>query len=253
MNKIMKTIIPSLLLLFLIACSKPEVKKEALNNQKETPQYSIEQFYKNNRVSGGSFNNEETKLVISSDESGIFNVFEIDIISGQKKQLTFSEKESFFAIDEIPNSDKLIYTADKGGNENNHIYLLNKEGNSTDLTPGDKVKVSFKRWGEDKKSMFYLSNKRDQKYFDLYKMNLNNWKSKMVYKNDKGLNIDDVSHNELIFSISKSITTSEDKLFLLDNKSNKTTEISDEPGSYNGSGFSNDDKYFYYTNIRLYN
>lgn len=242
----MKTIISSLLLLFLIACSKPEVKKETLNNQKEIPQYSIEQFYKNNRVGGGSFNNEETKLVISSDESGIFNVFEIDIISGQKKQLTFSEKESFFAIDEIPNSNKLIYTADKGGNENNHIYLLNKEGNSTDLTPGDKVKVSFKRWSENKKSMFYLSNKRDQKYFDLYKMNLNNWKSKMVYKNDKGLNIDDVSHNELIFSISKSITTSEDKLFLLDNKNNKTTEISDKPGSYNGSGFSNDDKYFYY-------
>ena len=242
----MKTIIHSLLLVFLIACSKPEVKKEALNNQKEIPQYSIEQFYKNNRVSGGSFNNEETKLVISSDESGIFNIFEIDIITGQKKQLTFSEKESFFAIDKIPNSDKLIYTADKGGDENNHIYLLNKEGNSTDLTPGDKVKVSFKHWSEDKKSMFYLSNKRDQKYFDLYKMNLNNWKSKMVYKNDKGLNIDDVSHNELIFSISKSITKSEDKLFLLDNKNNKTTEISDEPGSYNGSGFSNDDKYFYY-------
>jgi len=243
----MKKITLSLLLLFLIACSKPEVKKEALINQKKVPQYSIEQFYKNNRVSGGSFNNEETQLVISSDESGIFNVFEIDIKTGQKKQLTFSEKESFFAIGEIPNSDKLIYTADKGGDENNHLYLLNKEGNSTDLTPGDKVKVSFKNWSEDKKSMFYLSNKRDQKYFDLYKMNLNNWKSNVVYKNEKGFNINNISHNENIYCVSKSITTSENKLFLLDRKTNKRIEISTEKGLYSGSGFSKDDTYFYYT------
>jgi len=243
----MKKITLSLLLLFLIACSKPEVKKEALINQKKVPQYSIEQFYKNNRVSGGSFNNEETQLVISSDESGIFNVFEIDIKTGQKKQLTFSEKESFFAIGEIPNSDKLIYTADKGGDENNHLYLLNKEGNSTDLTPGNKVKVSFKNWSEDKKSMFYLSNKRDQKYFDLYKMNLNNWKSNVVYKNEKGFNINNISHNENIYCVSKSITTSENKLFLLDRKTNKRIEISTEKGLYSGSGFSKDDTYFYYT------
>lgn len=243
----MKKITLSLLLLFLIACSKPEVKKEALINQKKVPQYSIEQFYKNNRVSGGSFNNEETQLVISSDESGIFNVFEIDIKTGQKKQLTFSEKESFFAIGEIPNSDKLIYTADKGGDENNHLYLLNKEGNFTDLTPGNKVKVSFKNWSEDKKSMFYLSNKRDQKYFDLYKMNLNNWKSNVVYKNEKGFNINNISHNENIYCVSKSITTSENKLFLLDRKTNKRIEISTEKGLYSGSGFSKDDTYFYYT------
>ena len=98
--------------------------------------------------------------------------------------------------------------------------------------------------------MFYFSNKRDTKYFDLYKMNIKDWKSTMIYKNEEGLNIDDISHNEYIFSISKSITTSEDKLFLLNRKNNKMTEISEEPGAYSGAGFSKDDNYFYYiTNV----
>ncbi|MDP7531034.1 MAG: hypothetical protein QF816_05490, partial [Candidatus Scalindua sp.] len=59
--------------------------------------YSIEQFYQNNRIGGGAFSEDETKLLVSSDESGIFNVYEIDISSGEKTQKTFSGKESFFA------------------------------------------------------------------------------------------------------------------------------------------------------------
>jgi len=242
----MKKFILFFVLLSLVACKQTESKKEIIKEPKEIIQYSIEQFYKNQKIYGGAFNNDETKLLVSSNETGIFNVFEINIENGLKKQLTFSEKESFFSIDEVPNTNLILYTADKGGDENNHIYLLAKDGTSKDLTPGENVKANFGGWSEDKKSMFYYSNIRDTRYFDLYKMNLVDWKSKMIYKNEKGLNIEDVSHNENIFSISKSITTSEDKLFLMDHKKNKTTELSEEPGSYSGSGFSNNDKYFYF-------
>jgi len=186
-------------------------------------------------------------LIISSNETGIFNVYQIDIASGEKTQITFSDKESFFGIDEVPNSSNILYSADKGGNENNHIYLLDKDGNSTDLTPGDEVKTGFNGWSEDKKHMLYMSNKRDPRFFDMYKMDLSNWDSKMIYQNDEGLNIGDVSHNEKIYSISKSITTSENKLFLLFNETGEKIEISTEPGTYSGSGFSKDDAFFFYT------
>ena len=186
-------------------------------------------------------------MIVSSNKTGIYNLYEIDIASGEKTQLTFSDKESFFGIDEVPNSDKVLYSADKGGNENNHIYLLDKDGTSTDLTPGDEVKTGFNGWSEDKKHMLYMSNKRDPRYFDMYKMDLSNWESNMIYQNDEGLNIEDVSHNEKIYSISKSITTSENKLFLLFTETGDKIEISNEAGTYNGSGFSKDDAFFYYT------
>lgn len=242
----MKNLLFALILLFLISCGKNSSEKSP-EPPKEITEYSIEQFYKNERIGGGSFSNDEDRLIVSSNQSGIFNVYEINIESGEKTQLTFSEKESLFGIDEVPNSDKIIYSADKGGNENSHIYLLDKQGNSLDLTPGENVKTNFNRWSEDKKFMLYFSNKRDPKFFDMYKMNLDNYGAKMVYKNDQGLNIENVSHNEKIYSISKSITTSENKLYLLNRETNEKTEISKEPGSYGGSGFSNDDQYFFYT------
>lgn len=243
----MKKIILLLLLLSIMSCKQNEAKKETTIQPKEIAKYTIEQFYKNKNVNGGAFNNDETKLLVNSNETGIYNVFEIDIKSGQKKQITFSEKESFFAIDEVPGSKDILYTADKGGDENNHIYLLAKDSSLTDLTPGDDVKANFGGWSEDKKFMFYSSNKRDKKFFDLYKMNLTDWKSNMIYKNEKGLNIGAVSNDENTFSISKSITTSEDKLFLFNRKNKKMTEISNKPGVYNSSGFSKNDQYFYYT------
>ena len=243
---LMKKLFLILLLVVAISCGKSETEKTPVP-PKEITEYSIEQFYKNESITGGSFSNDEQRLIISSNESGIFNVYEINVANGEKKQLTSSDKESFFAIDEIPNSDKILYSADKGGNENSHIYLLDKEGNSTDLTPGEKVKTGFNGWSEDKKYMLYMSNERDARFFDMYKMDLSNWDSKMIYQNDEGLNIGSVSHDEKIYSISKSITTSENKLFLLFHETGDKIEISTEPGSFNASGFSKDDKFFFYT------
>ena len=215
--------------------------------QTEPPElYSIEQFYNNTRIGGGAFSEDETRLLVNSDESGIFNVYEIDISDASKKQITFSEVESFFAVDYVPGTSQILYSADKGGNEINHIYLLQEDGTSKDLTPAENEVAQFAGWSEDRKSMFYLSNKRDPRFFDLYKMAISDWEAEMIYQNDDGLNISDLSYNESIFILSKSITTSESKLFLFDRNSGKMTEISDQPGNYSGSGFSKDDKQFFY-------
>jgi len=139
------------LFLFIASCT-----------QTYTPtKYSIEQFYQNNQIGGGAFSDDETKLLVRSNESGIFNVYEIDIASGEKTQKTFSEKESFFAIDYLPGTNQILYSADKGGNELSHIYLMNEDGTTTDLTPGENEKARFAGWSKDKKSMYFTSNKRD--------------------------------------------------------------------------------------------
>ena len=229
--------------LLLFTCNS-DVKN---NPQKDFKTYTIEQFYQNTRIGGGAFSDDGNKLLTSSDESGIFNVYEIDIASGSKKQITNSQEESFFAIDYVPGTNDILYAADKGGNEIDHIYLLKEDKTTTDLTPAENEKAQFAGWSQDKKSMFYTSNKRNPKFFDLYKMGIDNWEAEMIYQNDDGMNISDISTNEQYFSLNETITTSENKLFLYDRKNNKTTEISSEPGNYFSSGFSKDDKYFYYT------
>lgn len=233
--------------LFLLSCKKKDVTKQD-NQTRQVSQYTIEQFYANTRFSGGEFSSDETKLVVNSDESGIFNVYEITIADGTRKPVTQSTTESFFVADYVPGTQSLIYSADIGGNEIDHLYLLDENGKSTDLTPGEKEKASFYGWSTDKKAMYYTSNKRDEQFFDAYKMNIADWKSSLIYENKEGLDPSDLSHDEMMIALTKPLTTSENQLYISDLKTGEKKEISDpgQKGTYFSSGFSKDNKYLYY-------
>jgi dipeptidyl aminopeptidase/acylaminoacyl peptidase len=228
----------SLLALFLYSCTK----------QVEVKQYTVEQFYKNHNITGGAFSSDESKVLISSNESGIYNLYEIAVSDGSKRQVTNSTVESFFADGYVPGTSKMIYEADKGGNEINHLYLLNEDGSVSELTRGEKEKAFFGGWSKDKKSMYYISTLRDPRFFDLYKMKTGEWIPEMMYQNNEGIDVAGISADENYLALQKSITTSQNQLFLYNKASGKTTEISDSlnPGTYSGSGFSNDGRYFYY-------
>lgn len=230
------------LLLFFMLCGLTAFSQDSTSVEK----YTIEQFYGNTRVSGGEFSNDESKLLLSSDESGIFNVYEIDLNDGSKKQVTHSKEDSFFAEDYVPGTGEIIYSADKGGNEISHLYLLQKNGEVKDLTPAENEKAMFAGWSDDKKSMYYISNKRDPKFFDIYKMDVENWEPKMLYQNDEGYQLEGFSHDEQMIALSRPITTSESQLFIYDRENDQLNEISKEKGSYSAAGFSKDDQKFYY-------
>lgn len=216
---------------------------------RDPKQYTIEQFYKTKATGSGVFSPDEQKLLVHTNETGIFNLYEISIADGSKKALTNSSTESYFAIDYVPGSGEVLYAADKGGNEISHIYLLKPDGSSQDLTPGEKEVTGFSDWAKDKKSFFYTSNKRDEQFFDLYQMEVGKWTPTLVYENKDGYGTDAISRYGDWVALSKSVTTSENQLFLYDLKTKKLTEISDPaaPGSYGTSGFSADGKTFFYT------
>ena len=186
--------------------------------------------------------------MINSDESGIFNLYELNLADGSKKKLTSSNVESFYSIDYVPGSESILYSANKGGNEIDHIYLLEEGGKTTDLTPGENEKASFFKWSQDKKSMFYTSNLRDPKYFDVYKSAIGEWKPVMFYENKDGLNVEDISDDEKTLAISKTITTSENELYLINRETGAKTDLSlpDQKGKYEISGFSKDSRYAFY-------
>lgn len=225
--------------IFLYSCKKEPV----------VTKYSIEQFYKNKQVFGGKFSEDETRLLYTSNESGIYNLYEVCVADGTQKQLTNSTKESYFAIDYVPGTNKILYAADKGGDEIDHIYLLNEDGASTDLTPEEKAKSAFVGWNKEKTAFYFLSTKRDPRFFDLYIMDTKTWQPKLLYQNDKGMNINEVSWDEKYVVLVESITTSKNKLYLVNRLTKEQKEISipEQPGSYVARGFSLNGKYLYYT------
>ena len=134
-----------LLLLLLVASFYNSQAQTATSKPRAVKQYTIEQFYKTINYGGGNFNKAENKILVQDNSTGIYNIYEIDLATKNKKPLTKSTKESYFVVDYIPGTVDFIYTADKGGNENDHLYLQRAGGTVTDLTPGEKRKSIFHR------------------------------------------------------------------------------------------------------------
>lgn len=119
-------------LLILSSCKKEEKTKEA-----RTPkQYAVEDFYNTKAIGAAGFNKDETKVLINSNVTGIANLYELNIADTSTVALTKSKTESNYAIDYLPGSSKFIFSSDKGGNENTHLYLMNRTDAAVkDITP----------------------------------------------------------------------------------------------------------------------
>ena len=238
-------------LLLLFICIAASCQSSIKN---KTATYDIKEFFDNVNISGGYFSSSEEKMIYSTNKSGIVNVYEVELTSKSVAQLSFSEKESFYVRSYVPNSDDFIYSADKGGNEISHLYLQKRSGETLDLTPGINEKSIFYGWSQDKTFLHYLSNKRDSRYFDLYKMKIDEWEPEMIYENKdnfslsyfNGTSSSSISNNEHYLLLTKAITSSENKFYLLDQIQGQVEEISTLPGRYTAAGFSKDNKSFYY-------
>ncbi len=229
-------------ILLFIACKK-EVTQE-----RQVSTYTIEQFYDNKSVVGGSFSPDEKSLLVSSNETGIYNAYELDLESGNMTPLTQSTVNSIFGISYFPNDRRILYSSDEGGNEISHIYLLDTDGMITDLTPDSLEKANFFGWAHDQKSFFYTSNKRDQRFFDLYEITVEDLQSRRIYENDNNLDVAGISNDRSFLALIRSITTSKNELFIYDLKSKTLKQLS-EPGinaTFNPQFFSNDNRYLYY-------
>jgi dipeptidyl aminopeptidase/acylaminoacyl peptidase len=226
-----------LALLIVVSCSQVET---------ETQQYSIETLMSNNRSSGGYFSKDGGKLLYSSDKSGIFNVYEVDLNTDKETQVTGSTEESYFAQGYSPLTGEIVYSADKGGNENSHLYLI-REGESIDLTPGERTKASLLGWTKNEKQMYFQSNSRNPKYFDLYKIDIETLETVMLFKNNKAYTYSSISNNDKSLIFDLSLSRSLDKMFIYNLETKQQVEISNQKANYWGQGFDKDDNNYYYT------
>ena len=165
-----------LTILLLVSCkNKDELQQK--DKAENVQQYTIEQFMNNEAVSGGSFSSDNSKLLISSNRSGIFNVYTVPTIGGDYSPITASDSTSYFAISFFPNDDRMLLSADGNGDEINHLFLRDTSGTITDLTPEKGAKSQFYNWSEDHQSFYFGSNKRNPQYFDVYEMSISDFKS----------------------------------------------------------------------------
>ena len=241
MNKLLS--FTSIAIFLLTACNQAE------DTSRMPKQFAIEDLYNNVAVTAAGFNQAEDKILVNNNSTGIFNVYELTVADSSMQPLTNSAKESFFAEGYLPGSDKFIYSADQGGNENAHLYLMSKGDTAAkDLTPWPNSANSFAGWTDDKTGIYVSSNKRNPQYFDIWKLDTATWTPVLLYQNDSGLDVSAASKSERYIALSKSITTDKNELYLFDRTTNEMKKISnDHEATWNAMDFERNDSILYYS------
>jgi len=177
--------------------------------------YTMEQFMKTVSIGGSSFNPDESKLLVSSNETGVFNVYELDLATGVRTAVTEGD-ETTFAVAYLPDNGEILFARDQGGNENNHLYLWEEDGKVTDLTEGEETKEQFVGFSNDLAHFFTINNGRDPRFFDLFEWDIAGLSKRMVYRNDTGFDAAAWTPDGRWLVLSKTNTTNDSDLFVLD-------------------------------------
>jgi dipeptidyl aminopeptidase/acylaminoacyl peptidase len=223
----------------LAACTP----REAPAPKPSVARHSVADFYKNSEYSGASFSADGTRILVSSNRSGIWNAWAIPAPGGEAEPLTRSTTDSIFAASYFPRDDRLLYTSDAGGNELSHVFVRHADGTTKDLTPGKTLTAIFLGWASDDGSFFVLSNERDEHYFDLYEYATDGYSRTLFYRNTDGLDPGAVSRDKRYVALTKTRTTNDSDVWLLDRrtgtKRNLTAhqgDVSNTPADFSPDG-----------------
>lgn len=241
----MKKLVALLAIALIWGCKEDKPKEPTIAETMKT--YTIEQMMDNEAIGGGSFSPDNSKLLISSNRSGIYNMYTVPMMGGEMTPVTESDSSSVFGIAYFPKDERMLFRMDGNGDEIYHIYLRDTDGSHKDLTPFEGKRASFSGWTKDKNSFLYSSNKRDERYSDLYEMDLESLASKLVYQNNDGYFIGGLSDDKKYLSLIKPINTNDSDLFLYDMETESLTKINENQSANRPADYSPDGKSLYYT------
>ncbi|RMB08640.1 S9 family peptidase [Eilatimonas milleporae] len=183
--------------------------------------YSAQAFYETTSFSassawGHAFSPDGSSTLISSDETGVFNAYAVDLASGTRSQLTTSTTSAAFGVSYFPRDGRILYTQDGGGDELNHVYVREADGSVRDLTPGEKVKASFAGWTADGGHFYLATNERDAKAFDLYRYAADGYAREMLFENTDALQISAISRDSRWLALKRPRTSADSDVLLVD-------------------------------------
>ncbi len=235
--------IPTVVFLLALGC------QPGRDESTETPRHDAAVFYDTVSVRGGSFSADEDKILITTDETGTYNVYAQPLDGGARSQLTDSTTDSTFSVSYFPEDDRFLYTADQGGNELNHLYVRELDGSSLDLTPGENLKANFAGWSGDYASFHVLSNERDPRYFDLYRYSTDGYERLLVYENTDGYFVSGVSDDGKWLALNKLLNNSDSDVYLYDFATGSVRHVTPHEGDVSNSfvTFNPDSSVLYYS------
>ena len=221
----MRNLLISSAILLAAACASPP-PAETPAEQAATPAapagfktYTAQQLYDTVSYSvaagrGRCFAPDGQSLLISSDETGIFNAYTLSP-DGTKTALTQSAENSTYAESYFPGDGRALVEADGGGNELSHLYVREADGTLKDLTPGEKTRAYFLGLDRSGETFYAATNARDEATDDVYTYSSADYSSRMIYQND-GLEIGAISPDGRLLALVENVSSADANLYLYD-------------------------------------
>ena len=182
--------------------------------------YPVREFFEttNYRMAapaGYGFSPDGQRILISSDATGVFNVYALPAAGGAPQPLTNSKTNATFAASWFPSDERILFTADQGGNELNHLYVREPDGKVRDLTPGEKLKAQFLGWNAAGDTFYVGSNERDPQTFDVYAYSAKDYARRLVFRNS-GYTVGAISRDGRRAALVKARSSADNDLYLAD-------------------------------------
>jgi dipeptidyl aminopeptidase/acylaminoacyl peptidase len=208
----MKNLLLFALLLFLVSIAPAQ-------------NYTIQQYLNIRSAGAPTFSPDARKLAYLTNVSGTNQVWVTDLPRGAPKQLTNYEDSVSF-VRWLGDGSGLIFGKAKGGDENTQFFLMKPDGSGVrELTSKPQVRHNFAEVSSDGKKIYYASNKRDPRFFDVYVMDIAAGKEELLYQYDGNIDIAAVNDAGTKFVLSRDgVEKSLDNdLFMVDVRTKKET------------------------------
>jgi dipeptidyl aminopeptidase/acylaminoacyl peptidase len=197
---------------------------------RRTQKYTIEQFMETKLVSTISFSHDEKSILVSSNQTGIFNAFTIPIDGGPMRQVTHSTDEDIRAVSCFPFDGRILYAKDIGGIESRCFCVANEDGTHTEITHGAGSKAGFRRWTRDGKHFYCLTNERDQRYFDVYKIDSFSYARTLLFEGTRDDIFAGISNDENYAVFVRNNSNSDVDLYVYDRRKQSTWNLTPHEG-----------------------
>jgi dipeptidyl aminopeptidase/acylaminoacyl peptidase len=197
---------------------------------RRTQKYTIEQFMETRLVSAISFSHDEKSILVSSNQTGIFNAFTIPIDGGPMHQVTHSIDEDIRAVACFPHDGRILYAKDTGGIESRHFCVAHEDGTHTEITHGSGSKAGFRRWTRDGKHLYCVTNERDARYFDVYKIDSLSYARTLLFEGTRDDIFADISDDENYAVFVRNNSNSDVDLYLYDRRKQSVQNLTPHKG-----------------------
>jgi len=152
-----------------------------------TPLVPRKAFFGNPEKARARLSPDGKQLAFVAPVEGVLNVWVGPATDpSAAKAITFDKHRGIVNYDWAYTSQHILYTQDKNGDEDNHVYSINlKTGKTVDLTPVEKIAAQIEGTSEKfpEEILVGINDRGERQYHDVYKINITTGERKLVQEN----------------------------------------------------------------------